>query len=99
MAQPSSVKEASTLSASSDAVASPLGSPVDTTVDEDRIYVAIANELENGATDKALWTRLFAECGGDEKQTKVLYIKQRAERLIAAERSRLEQAAYSGPRF
>jgi hypothetical protein len=62
-------------------------------VDEDRIYAQIAEELETGIADKGLWTRLFAECSGDEKQTKVLYIKQRAERLIAAERLRLEQAA------
>lgn len=62
-------------------------------VDEDRIYAAIANELEVGASDKGLWTRLFAECGGDENQTKVLYIKQRASRLISAEHSRLELTA------
>jgi hypothetical protein len=64
-----------------------------TIVDEDRIYAAIANELEEGGTDKGLWTRLFAECVGNESQTKVLYIRQRADRLIAAERLRLEQAA------
>jgi len=61
-------------------------------IDEDRVYRQIAEELETGATDKGIWTRLFAECGGDEKQTKVLYIKQRAERLISAERLRFEQA-------
>ena len=60
-------------------------------VDEDHIYARIAEELETGNADKGLWTRLFAGCGGDEKQTKVLYIKQRAERLIAAERTRLAQ--------
>jgi hypothetical protein len=37
-----------------------------------------------------LWTRLFAECDGDEKQTKILYIKHRAERLISAEHDRIE---------
>ncbi|GMV56777.1 MAG: hypothetical protein AMXMBFR6_25820 [Betaproteobacteria bacterium] len=62
-----------------------------TAVDEDSIYSKIAKELESDATDKGLWTRLFAESGGDEKQTKVLYIKQRAERLIAIERTRLAQ--------
>lgn len=31
-----------------------------TTVDEDRVYCQIAEELEIGATDKGLWTRLFA---------------------------------------
>lgn len=59
--------------------------------DEDRIYAAIAKELEDGVQDKGLWTRLFAESDGDEKQTKVLYIKQRAERLMVAERMRRAQ--------
>lgn len=68
-------------------------SPPQTVVDEDRVYTEIAQELETGISDKGLWTRLFADCGGDEKQTKVLYIKQRAERLITAERLRLELAA------
>lgn len=69
--------------------------PVDqqqTTVDEERIYAMIANELETGAVNKGLWTRLFAECVGDEKQTKLLYIKYRADKLISDERLRLEQA-------
>jgi len=67
--------------------------PLQTIVDEEPIYAVIAKELETGVADKGLWTRLFAECGGDEKQTKVRYIKDRADRLISAERSRLEQAA------
>jgi hypothetical protein len=58
-------------------------------VDEDAIYAAIANELKTGATNEGLWTRLFAECDGDENRTKVAYIKQRAENLIAAEQARL----------
>jgi uncharacterized RDD family membrane protein YckC len=60
-------------------------------VDEDAIYEAIANELETGSTDKGLWTRLFAELDGDEKKTKIAYIKQRAEKLMVAERVRIEQ--------
>ncbi len=67
--------------------------PLQTAVDEDHVYAEIAKELETGVVDKGLWTRLFADCDGDEKKTKVLYIKQRAERLIAAESLRLEQAA------
>ena len=31
----------------------------------------------------------FAECDGDENRTKALYIKRRAEALIAAERKRV----------
>lgn len=59
----------------------------------DAIYEEIASEIEAGKTEKGLWTRLFAECNGDEQQTKVLYIKQRAEKLISVERARLEQEA------
>ena len=59
-----------------------------TIIDDERIYAGIAGELETGSMDKGLWTRLFAECDGDEKRTRVLYIRQRAERLIAAERAR-----------
>lgn len=66
--------------------------PLPNVVDEDRIYSIIASELEGCVADKGLWTRLFAECGGDEKQTKVLYIRQRADRLIAAENARIDRA-------
>lgn len=64
------------------------------TIDEDRVYALIAEELEAGRPEKGLWTRLFAECGGDEKETRVLYIRQRAQRLIAGEQARLEQLAH-----
>lgn len=62
-------------------------------VDEDSAYATVAEELESGKTDKGLWTRLFAECGGDEKQTKVQYIQRRAEKLMAFEARRREQLA------
>lgn len=52
-------------------------------VDEGAIYTAIANELESGSIDKGLWTRLFAECDGDESKTKAAYIRQRANQLLA----------------
>jgi hypothetical protein len=51
-------------------------------VDEDAIYTAIFNELENRTYDRGLWTGLFAECSGDETKTKVLYIKSRAKILM-----------------
>jgi hypothetical protein len=62
-------------------------------IDEDTIYTIVADELETGSTDKGLWTRLYAEAGGDEKQTKVLYIKRRVEKLIDAEAARRKQCA------
>ncbi|MGA7180918.1 MAG: DUF4124 domain-containing protein [Thiobacillaceae bacterium] len=49
--------------------------------DKDHIYARVAEEIESGNTDKGLWTRLWAECGGDDIKTKVLYIKYRANAL------------------
>ena len=46
------------------------------TSDED-IYLQISHELESGLTDKALWTKIFAETDGNENKTKASYIKQR----------------------
>jgi hypothetical protein len=63
-------------------------------IDEDTIYTIVAEELDTGKTDKGLWTRLFAECGGDEKQVKVLYINRRAEKLLKSEKARVEQLAF-----
>ncbi|EXI76483.1 MAG: hypothetical protein AW07_00431 [Candidatus Accumulibacter sp. SK-11] len=60
-------------------------------LDEDAVYRQIAEEFQTGTTDSGLWTRLFAQCGGDERKTEVLYIRERAERLILAEIERLEQ--------
>ena len=50
-------------------------------MNQDEIYAQIAREIETGQIDKSLWTRLYAECDGDETKTKVQYIKQRADRL------------------
>lgn len=55
--------------------------PQATSANSNDIYLFIANELESNTTDKALWTRLFAECDGDENRTKAAYIRQRANQL------------------
>lgn len=54
-----------------------------TIAQEEQVYAQVAKEIESGMVDKGLWTRLLAQADGDEKRTKVLYIKQRAERLFA----------------
>lgn len=59
-------------------------------IDENRIYSDIANELDSGNVDKGLWVRLYAETDGNEAKTKVLYIKSRAEILFSAEKKRLK---------
>lgn len=58
---------------------------------EDQIYTQIADELDSGNLDKATWTKAYATSDGDDKKARSAYIKQRAERLFAAERLRLEQ--------
>ncbi len=57
---------------------------------EDRLYAQIAHEVETNTVDKGIWTKAFAQTGGDEKQTHVIYIKTRFERLMAVEISRLD---------
>ena len=68
-------------------------------IDDNLIYEQIANELETGNTDKGLWTRLFAECDGDEKKTRTLYIKQRVEairaRLLATMNANIATAKFN----
>jgi len=56
--------------------------------DENAIYASVAEEIESRKTNRGLWTRLYAECDGDEKKTEVRYIKERAAQLIAAENAK-----------
>lgn len=55
---------------------------------EDRLYEQIAEELEANCVDKGLWTKAYAQAGGDDRQTRVFYIKERFERLLAMENAR-----------
>jgi len=66
--------------------------PIETAQDEDSLYTKVAEELESGKTDKGLWTRLIAECDGDEKIIKVQYIKKRFEKLKQLEINKKNQS-------
>lgn len=57
---------------------------------EDWAYEKVGEELESNNPDKATWTKAFAQSGGDDKQTRVLYIKLRVEKLIVIEKSHLD---------
>lgn len=48
---------------------------------ERAIYTQIGDELESGSIDKGLWTKLFAEVGGDEARVRARYIDARARTL------------------
>ena len=52
---------------------------------EDRLYAQIAQELDTNTVDKGLWTKAYAQAGGDDTQTRVLYIKVRFARLSEIE--------------
>ena len=54
---------------------------------EERFYEQIAQELDTNTVDKGLWTKAYAQAGGDDQQTRVLYIKARLVRLIAMQDS------------
>lgn len=51
--------------------------------DLNKIYAQIDEEIDSKEMDKGLWTRLWAECDGDDKQARVKYIRRRAEMLVA----------------
>jgi hypothetical protein len=59
---------------------------------EDWAYEKVGEELESNNPDKAAWTKAFAQSGGDDKQTRVLYIQLRVEKLVALETARLANA-------
>ena len=50
-------------------------------VRENEFYETVASELDSGNTQKGLWTKIYAQCGGDEVKTKVRYIEQRVVRV------------------
>jgi len=56
---------------------------------EDWAYEQVGEELNSNNPDKGLWTKAFAQADGDDKQTKVLYIRARVEKLITVEQARL----------
>ena len=65
----------------------PIASHINMNINEDHLYEIVANELDSGNTQKGLWTKLFAQCNGDETQTKVRYIEQRVRQLMEAEKA------------
>ncbi len=58
---------------------------------DDWAFEKVVDELETNTTDKVLWTRAFAESGGDENKTKALYIQRRVKVFVETERKRLAE--------
>ncbi len=62
---------------------------------DDWAFEKVADELETNTSDKVLWTRVFAESGGEESKAKALYIQRRVAVLLEAERKRLAEEEHA----
>lgn len=51
---------------------------------EEDCYRKVAEEIDSGRQDRALWAWALAESGGDADKTKALYIRRRVDALMAA---------------
>jgi uncharacterized membrane protein len=57
---------------------------------EDKFYEEVARELQEKTLVAGLWTKAFAEAGGDDAKARALYIKYRVAQLAEASRQQLE---------
>ncbi len=56
--------------------------------EDDKFYDEVARELKEKKLVAGLWTRAYAEMGGDDAKARALYIKYRAAQLAEASRQR-----------
>lgn len=54
------------------------------------LYERVAGEIEAGLIDRGVWTKAFADAGGDEGKAKAVYIDLMVERLILANKAQSE---------
>ena len=65
-------------------------------VGNDKFYDEVARELQEKTLVAGLWTKAYAEMGGDDAKARALYIKCRVEQLAEASRQqRPEEQKYS----
>jgi len=67
---------------------------------EDKFYEEVARELQEKTLVAGLWTKAFAEMGGDDAKARALYIKYRVAQLAEASRKpnkKQEQTESSKP--
>jgi hypothetical protein len=50
-------------------------------LNEIQLYELVANEIENNQQIKGLWAKALADCKGDEKEARGLYIKSRVQMI------------------
>lgn len=89
--QPSDVAITSSISVSRNDTSTPNSQGQQMGNLEDWAYEQVGKELDSNNLNKAAWTKAFAQAGGDDKQTRVLYIKARVEKLTTMEQTRLDE--------
>jgi hypothetical protein len=57
---------------------------------DDKFYDEVARELQDKPMSPGLWTKAFAETGGDDAKARALYIKYRVAQLAEASRQQFE---------
>jgi len=57
---------------------------------EEKAYDQVGQELETHTVDRATWTKAFAQAGGDDQQTRVVYIQLRVDKLVSSGMVRLK---------
>ena len=65
---------------------------------DDKFYEEVARELQEKPMSPGLWTKAFAETGGDDAKARALYIKYRVAQLSEASQQQLEEAQLSKQR-
>jgi len=64
---------------------------------DDKFYDEVARELQDKPMVPGLWTKAFAEMGGDDAKARALYIKYRVAQLAEAGRQQLEKDRLARP--
>ena len=69
-----------------------------TNTSDDKFYDEVAREMQEKSMVAGLWTKAYAEMGGDDAKARALYIKYRVAQLAEANRQRLEEERLSKKR-
>ena len=64
---------------------------------DEKFYEEVARELQEKPMVPGLWTKAFAEMGGDDAKARALYIKYRVAQLAEARRQGLEKNRFITP--
>jgi TPR repeat protein len=64
---------------------------ISSNANDEKFYEEVARELQEKSMVAGLWTKAFAEMGGDEAKARALYIKYRVAQLAAASRQQLPE--------